>query len=171
MATIMRDDRHFVGGAARPFLELAASAAARARGIPTPAVVAGAAYRAGPFYRAEIVTELVPEARTLSDVVWGGDPKDREATLRGAGRAVAGLERARVEHRDLNAGNIVLAEDGVAWIIDLDRCRVLREDAEPPVGSMRRRLERSLRKLGALAERPLSASDWEMLRRGYEDPP
>jgi 3-deoxy-D-manno-octulosonic acid kinase len=169
MAAIMRD-RHLVGGTERPFLELAASDAARARRIRTPAVIAGAVYRAGPLYRAEIVTEQVPEARTLSDLLWG-DAGGREVALRAAGRAVTGLERARVEHRDLNAGNILLTEGSVAWIIDLDRCRVLPEDAEQTIGPMRARLERSLRKLGTLAGRPLSGADWGMLRRGYEDPP
>ncbi|HET9949431.1 MAG TPA: lipopolysaccharide kinase InaA family protein [Longimicrobiales bacterium] len=181
-------------GSARPWRELGASHEARARGVPTPAVVAGAAYPAGPFYRADLATELVPGARSLYAILladgnargasrWhepdrgaelelAPEPVAAEVALRLAGRLVRRLEEARVLHRDLNAHNVLIAggEAGPeAWVVDLDRCAVL-SGAAPAAGRMRERLRRSLRKLGAARGRPFSAAEWEALRSGFEEP-
>lgn len=65
-------DRYLAVGRVRPVAEAAASAAARARGVPTPAVVAAAWYPGGLFYRADIATELVPDASSLAEVLFDG---------------------------------------------------------------------------------------------------
>jgi 3-deoxy-D-manno-octulosonic acid kinase len=164
-------DRYMGVGTERPFRELAASVAARARGVRTPAVVAGAVYRAGPVYRADLVTEEVPDTRSLAD--WLHEvhdrPTDDDLLLR-AGRVVASLERARVAHADASAGNILLAREGPAWIVDLDRAVVLPPGAPMP-SRMRARLERSLRKLCAARGLPPTASAWDALYAGYEGDP
>lgn len=162
-------DRYVALGTERPFRELMASVAARARGVRTPAVVAGAAYLAGLVYRADLVTEAVPDAPSLAD--WLRAPRDRpsdEDLLLRAGRAVGALERARVLHADANAGNILLARDGPAWVVDLDRAAVLAPDARVP-HRMRARLERSLRKIYAAQGLAVAAPAWGALRSGYEE--
>jgi 3-deoxy-D-manno-octulosonic acid kinase len=170
MASIMRGDLYLAGGVSRPLLELRAAATARERGIRTPAVVAGAVYRAGPFYRADLITEQVPDARSLAACLLDArHDRDRTGPLRRAGEAVRSLERARIEHRDLNAGNVLLSPDGLTWIVDLDRCRALSPDGREPAGQMRRRLERSLRRLGAHGGEPLAPEDWQALRAGYDE--
>ncbi len=158
-------------GERRPVRELRVSVEARARGVPTPAVVAGAAYRSGAAYRADLVTELVPGAVSLRDAMFGAEPaRDAIPLLRSAGRLVRALEQARVLHADLNAGNVLIdAGGGPGWVVDLDRCGTLRRDAPPPVARMRRRLERSLRKLAELHARPLTPTDWAALRSGFEE--
>jgi 3-deoxy-D-manno-octulosonic acid kinase len=164
-------DRYLAGGVSRPLVELRASVAARARGVRTPVVVAGVAYRAGPFYRADLVTELVPDAPSLAELLFGGEPTDRRALLASAGRLVRELEEARVLHRDLNAGNIVVPpgpEGARPWVLDLDRCRVLPLGERAPRDVMRIRLERSLTKLAERHGRLLTAIEWEALRTGYE---
>jgi 3-deoxy-D-manno-octulosonic acid kinase len=163
-------DRYAAVGIARPFRELAASVAARARGVLTPAVVAGAVYRAGFVYRADLVTEEVPDARSLADWLRASRDGAAEADLlRRAGRAVRGLERARVVHADANAGNILMAREGPAWVVDLDRAAVLSQGAAQSGTRMRGRLERSLRKLYAIHGLAFGASAWDALRAGYED--
>jgi hypothetical protein len=162
-------DRYVALGTARPFRELVASVAARARGVRTPSVVAGAVYGAGPAYRADLVTEEVPDAHTLAD--WLRTERDRPSdddVLLRAGRAVGTLERARVVHADVSAGNILLAREGPAWVVDLDRAVVLTPDAPVP-RRMRARLERSLRKLYAAQGIVVGASAWDALHAGYED--
>jgi 3-deoxy-D-manno-octulosonic acid kinase len=163
-------DRYAAVGTERPFRELIASVAARARGVRTPAVVAGAAYRAGLVYRADLVTEEVPDAPSLAD--WLRAPRDRppvEDLLLRAGRLVGALERARVLHADANAGNVLMAREGPAWVVDLDRAAVLAPDARVP-HRMRARLERSLRKICAALGLEVTASAWGALRAGYEEP-
>lgn len=165
-------DRYPRVGEIRPFAELLASASARARGVRTPAVVAGAAYLAGAFYRADIVTELVPRATTLADRLFvESSAADGGDLLVQAGRTVRTLEEARVLHRDLNASNIVVAsgaESELLWVLDLDRCRILPEGGRPPGDDMRKRLERSLGKLARRHQRPLTRHEWEALSAGYE---
>ncbi len=174
-AAALLGDRYLRGRRTRPEAELRASVAARARGVRTPAVVAGAVYPVGLFYRADLVTELVPDAHTLSDSLFGDDAHaDADAALNAAGRLVRSLEEARVEHRDLNAGNIVLrsVSGGMEpWVLDLDRCRVVEVGGPRASGAMRGRLERSLTKLGHRHRRPLARAAWEALRVGYGERP
>jgi 3-deoxy-D-manno-octulosonic acid kinase len=166
-------DRYVRSGLPRPMRELMATAEARTRGIPAPAVVAGAVYPAGPFYRADLVTELIPDARTLEALIFGsGGSPDASDLLLEAGRFVRRLEEASVLHADLNASNVLLirgnTESG-ARVVDLDRCRVLSAGARPIGDKMRRRLERSLRKLAGLYGRPFSTAEWDALTAGYAE--
>ncbi len=170
-APLLRD-RYLAMGDPRPVHELEASHQARLRGIRTPAVVAGAVYRAGIFYRADLVTELIPDGADLGEILFGATPPEPErarASLEAAGLLVRRLEEARIHHPDLNAKNILLAGDGGtdAHLLDLDGCRILDARAIIPVGPMRRRLERSLRKLEDRSGRPLGSDAWSALKTGF----
>jgi tRNA A-37 threonylcarbamoyl transferase component Bud32 len=167
-------DRYWKAGRTRPERELEASLHARSRGVRTPAVIAGAVYRAGSsavagLYRADLVTEWVPGARSLANVLSDAGGHATDALLR-AGGAVRALERAGVMHPDLNAGNIVLDVRDDAWVLDLDRCRRLRHPSARAGAAMLRRLERSLRKLAPTRGRPLSREERGALRAGFEGP-
>jgi 3-deoxy-D-manno-octulosonic acid kinase len=166
-------DRYRRIGPSRPVREVGASQDARARGVRTPAVVAGAAYDfGGPWaglYRADLVTELVTGAASLARLV-----AERTAPLtdplRGSGRLVRALARAGVRHPDLSAGNVLIDALGQAWIVDLDRART-----ETPTGvregrAMLARLERSVRKVASAGTR-LSREEWTALRAGFEEGP
>lgn len=165
-------DRYLALGRPRPVHEAEASVEAGRRGIPTPTVVAGAVYRQGLFYRADLVTEEIPGAADLADVLFSGvaPAVDAEAALAAAGALVRTLEVAGVFHPDLNAKNILLQPDPAglrAHLVDLDRCSPRLEGTRAPGHVMRRRLERSLRKLEARAGRPLSERAWAALRSGF----
>ena len=146
-------DRYLVSGVPRPFQETMVSESVRGRDIPTPRVLAAAVYRAGPIYRGDLVTELVPDASELAEVLFDGErsglaaTSDRKEALRETGTLIRLLAAAGVRHADLNAKNVLLQWSGgspTAYVLDLDRCKV---GAEPvPVDGMLRRLLRSLRK-------------------------
>lgn len=163
--------RYLRSGPARPIRELWATVEARARGVPAPAVVAGAVYPAGRFYRADLVTELIPEARTLEALVFGsGGTADASPVLHRAGELVRTLEDALVLHVDLNAANVLLVrgdEESGARVVDLDRCVVFPLGSGAFGNAMRRRLERSLRKLSRRHGRDIRAGEWDALRAGY----
>lgn len=168
------NDRYLAVGAPRPLLEAQASATARSRNIPTPAVVAGAVYRSGAFYRADLVTEYIPESSDLADILFGDNrlAMKVEDALTAAGRLVRVLERAGVLHPDLNARNIVLhrAPEGLrAHLVDLDRCCARQAGVPAPAFPMRRRLERSLRKFEGRLGRYLPLGAWSALHKGFED--
>ncbi|MEX2049557.1 MAG: lipopolysaccharide kinase InaA family protein [Gemmatimonadota bacterium] len=177
LAAPLLGDRYLVAGVARPLAEIRASVEARRRGVRTPAVIAGVVYSglAGAFYRADLVTELVPGVRSLSDVLFGeSDRRERviapAEALRQAGRMVRRLADAGVQHADLNAGN-VLVDAGAreAWVVDLDRCRFLDARAGALAATMLRRLERSLRKLGAAHGRTIHEDELAGLRGAYQE--
>lgn len=171
-APVLRD-RYLRSGVARPIRELWGTVEARARGVLAPAVVAGAVYSSGPFYRADLVTELIPDARTLEALIFGsGGAPDAAALLAHAGRLVGTLERALVLHVDLNAANVLLVngdEASGARVVDLDRCIVFPLGSRPFGHVMRKRLERSLRKLARRHAREIAPDEWEALRAGYEE--
>lgn len=177
-------DRYLAVGRPRPLQEACAHMAARARGIPTPAAVAGAVYRTGAFYRADLVTEEIPDATDLAGVLFppgegaAGTPLaaesalDPAASLAAAGRLVRLLERAGLFHPDLNAKNIVLRRDPAgprAHLVDLDRCCVRQSGVPAPALAMRQRLERSLRKFERRTGRRLDSVAWAALRSGWEE--
>jgi 3-deoxy-D-manno-octulosonic acid kinase len=179
MATVL-DDRYVASGASRPDQELVASAEARTRGIPTPAVIAGAMYSAGVFYRADLITELVPNAVSLADLVFsdpgadsapsGDDARSVHNALSATGQLVRMLEESRVVHADLNAMNVLFErETGDVHVIDLDRAAVLPMEGPAMDGGMRARLERSLHKLGEASGRYLSEGEWDALRAAWAE--
>lgn len=165
-------DRLLRGGRPRSFVELENSARIEELGFSTPRIVAAAVYPSGLFYRADLVTEFVPHARTLADVLFGkndpsrggtqGDPR-REA-LACTANLIVRLSKAGVLHRDLNAENVLIARDEQhlhAILLDLDRCRVAGPGSPADAGGLRRRLARSIRKLERT--RPRSQIDGEGL--------
>ena len=153
-----------------------ASVEARKRGVPTPAVVGGAVYGSGMFYRADLATECIPDAVSLADLLFRNDRSqiDARTALHLAGNVVRTLEVTRVLHPDVSAGNILLrcpSGDAEAHVIDLDRCNVLPRAARYPHDFMRERLERSLRKLSERHAVELSDGSWRALRDGFEASP
>ncbi len=161
-------DRFVPVGAPRPLVELHASEAARARGVPTPRVVAGLVYPGPGFYRADLVTERV-RGRNLASVLSDADgDADFVELLTRVGRLVIQLEAAGLRHPDLNVRNILVepGPDGALHVLDLDRARV--GDHRSGGGAMRARLRRSLRKLERQGV-ALSAASWRALDRGFRD--
>lgn len=141
-------DRYLWRGepAVRSFAEFRLLQRLRAIGLPVPAPVA-ACYRRGLLtYEADLIVERIPSAKPLAACL--RQPGD-EAPWREAGRAVARMHRARVEHADLNANNILLA-DGRAWLIDFDRGRFRDAPGDWQQRNLAR-LQRSLGKLGGAA--------------------
>lgn len=166
-------DRYLRLGTPRPFRELRASEAVRARRIPTPRVVAAAVYPSGIFYRGDLVTAYVPDTLELAAVLFDPGRRgvagsvDRKDALREAGALIRKMARAGVEHRDLNARNILLEWSGGApdaSVLDLDRCRV-GEGPDPDAGrSMVERLERSIRKLEKKTDLEVPPGELRVLR-------
>ncbi|MEJ2185452.1 MAG: lipopolysaccharide kinase InaA family protein [Gemmatimonadota bacterium] len=169
-------DRYARVGRPRPFRELGASQAARARGVPTPAVVAAVVYPAGMVYRGDIAVEFIPRSLTLADALFGpadsgtdvaADERERESAARAAGAAIRqGHDRGLV-HPDLNMRNILLAETGSGlrgYILDLDGARVVARVGGAARKRMIRRFWRSVRKWEAKTGEVLS----RQVRNGFE---
>jgi 3-deoxy-D-manno-octulosonic acid kinase len=134
-----------------------------AQGLPVPAPVATRYVRNGLWYRADLLTETLPPARTLAETVASGIRLD--AVWRNVGSTLARFHRAGVRHADLNAHNILLGEGGQVWVLDFDRgCLKPRGAWEQSVLA---RLERSLNKVLHSAGGQLHRHDWQLLTDAY----
>ena len=134
----------------RSFHELRLLDGLRRRGLPVPAPVA-ALYRRGILtYSAQLITERIPGARPLSELLAAGEMDD--ARWAAIGRCLRRFHDAGIQHADLNAQNILLDPQGGVWVLDFDRGR------ERKPGGWReralRRLARSLAKIGG------AGGDW-----------
>jgi 3-deoxy-D-manno-octulosonic acid kinase len=186
LAPITRD--LFWGRVPRPILELAISEELRARGVPTPEVLAlfVRPRRLG-FYQADLITREVPACIDLGRFLarTAGRPAERRwrrRVLGAAGRAVGRMHDAGLDHADLNLRNLVVSEDSgpsgpagasgarpVVWVLDLDRAALARPLPLARRIRQLRRMERSLAKLSRDAE---LASDRDRIAflRGYFGP-
>lgn len=145
--------------------EAAASATLRARGIPTPEVLAYALYPAGPgMRRVDVCTRFVPDAWDFGAVLAGHAAMiARPAAERAVIRLLAQLAQQGVLHPDLNVKNILLVpttgrESLDAWLLDVD---VVEFRSTPPrqlLAINLARLERSIRKWHARHDLTLDES-------------
>lgn len=136
----------------------------RADGLPVPRPIAARYVPFGPFYRADIITERIPDARPLQDLLF--DMPLTPDVWTAIGVAIRKLHDQGVFHSDLNCRNIMLDTSDQVWFIDFDKC-----DIRLP-GSWARanldRLHRSLTKTQSGAGKfHWTAQDWHTLETGY----
>jgi len=130
----------------RAFAEWRVLARLHALGLAVPRpLAAGVWRRAGVFYTAAILTQRIPQVRTLAQSLAQADPDPIAA-------AIAAMHQAGVWHADLNAHNILLDAHGKVWLIDFDRAR---DHGAPLAPGLRaanlQRLRRSLEKVAGAA--------------------
>jgi len=164
-------DRYLRSGEPRSVQELRVSAAARTRGVRTPAVVAAAVYARGGFYRADLITEYITPSADLAQLGFGGEeqrPQEvRVAAWRSAGALVRELAGWGLAHADLNLKNILIrfvGEEPEAWVLDLDRAELRPHVSAAPLWA---RLQRSLQKWERLTGRSLGSAERAALEGGY----
>lgn len=149
----------------RAMAEFTLLRALRQHGLPVPRACAALHRRAGLFYRAEIIVELVPDATDIAALLHAVRSLNSGEWHR-LGHAVRQLHDAQVFHADLNCHNLMLDVHGAAWIVDFDKCAFRAGEAWKAANL--ERLLRSLRK-----ERRLDPAlrwdeaQWQLLLVGY----
>jgi 3-deoxy-D-manno-octulosonic acid kinase len=150
----------------RGFAEFMLLAALQRRGLRVPAPIAARCVRRGLYYTADLITRTIGNARTLTEVIRA---RQFDPVLAGeVGALVARFHSAGVDHADLNAHNILVAE-GKLWLIDFDRGEIRGSGTAWKLANLAR-LKRSLLKVGACDhdEAKLDREIWAPLMRGYE---
>jgi len=150
----------------RPVAEWRLLAWAHDAGLPVVRPVAALVERAGLVYRGALITERVA-ARSLAARVADGAPDP--ALWRAAGAAVARCHAAGLDHADLNVHNLLVADEGLCWVIDLDR-GVRRAARGAWCAANMERLARSLDKVATAWDESRRAEAWRALREGYSSP-
>lgn len=160
-------DRYLWQGedATRSFREFRLLAELRDRGLPVPTPLMAGYSRYGVFYRADLLTALIPAAQTLAQRLHADFPA--AAIWHRVGETLARFHAQGAYHADLNAHNVMLDANAQVWLIDFDRGE-LRATAQDWQRDNLQRLLRSLRKLGAEAL-PGWREAWAQLELGYEN--
>lgn len=167
MAPLMTDRYLWTGALrARPVREWRLLARLFAAGLPVPRPVAAGYWRAGPTYRAALLTCRLWGTQSLAQRL--SQAPLPASTWRAIGACIRRFHQAGVDHADLNAHNVLIDAVDRAYLVDFDRGRLRR----PAAGWRRRnlaRLLRSLRKLGVEQRYPgFMATAWRSFEHGYE---
>lgn len=88
-------------------------------GLPVPLPIAARVCRRGLIYRADIITQRIPGALSLTQRL-SGESYDDRCWLE-VGNTLAQFHKAGIFHADLNAHNIMLDNTGQVFLIDFDR--------------------------------------------------
>lgn len=149
-------------------LELATSLRLRDAGIPTPAVVAIVRYPAGgPFERADVATELVPDAVDLAHVLLH-EPAMHDAAGHATAALLRALAAAGARHADINIKNVLLSRAAgrvVAHVLDVDRVTFHAPGSAAVAGRNAARFVRSARKWRERFGAPISEAWLESVVR------
>lgn len=108
----------------RPLAELKLTLELHAEGLPVPRPVAVRYQRKGGSYTADIITDYLPDTRTLAECLAAESVPP--ATWAAIGRTVRRFHQRGLDHADLNAHNILLRGPEQVFLIDFDRARIRR---------------------------------------------
>ncbi len=133
--------------------------------LPVPIPIAAHIHRVGFAYKADIVTQLIPQSQSLSTVLIKNPvPKKIWHEI---GFVIRQFHDNNCNHADLNAHNILLDEKGEVFLIDFDKSRIVK-NSNRWMQSNLSRLERSLEKLkNTEATFNYSEQDFKLLMEGY----
>lgn len=119
-ARLSHDDYLWLGESrTRSLAELRLLLQLHSMGLPVPRPVAARYEQSGIAYRADLITELLPDTRSLAERLAEG-----ELGLTGwtaIGRCIRRFHEHGVCHADLNAHNILLRGDDEVFLVDFDR--------------------------------------------------
>ncbi|MGR5179122.1 3-deoxy-D-manno-octulosonic acid kinase [Vibrio mediterranei] len=89
-------------------------------GVNVPRPIAARAVRTGPYYRADLFSEKIANARDLVAIL---QEKSLSAEMyQKIGQEIRKMHDAQVNHTDLNIHNILIDDQEKVWIIDFDKC-------------------------------------------------
>lgn len=110
--------------------------------LPVPKPIAAMFIKSGLFYRAAILMQCIPQARSFLEYV---HEKTDSAPWAAVGKAIARFHKVGAQHADLNAQNILLDANEKIWLIDWDKAR-FQAGPGPCCVDVLQRLERSVLK-------------------------
>ena len=162
LAAKLSDDRYFWAGLkqTRAYQEFALTEQLRQQGLPVPRPLAAQVIREGISYRADLITERLPEVKSMADRLVS---ELHDFPWHEVGRTVAKFHRHGLDHVDLNVRNILLNSHDRVYLIDFDRCRLRQPEREWQQAN----LDRLLRSLQKLFPQQNHEIHWQRLVNGY----
>ena len=134
------------------------------KGVNVPRPIAAKVEKKGLFYQADLLSEKIPDALDLVDLL---KQKSLSALqYRQIGQQIRNLHDAQVNHTDLNIHNILIDNNAKVWIIDFDKCAI--QKGNDWKRSNLQRLLRSFKKEVSKRAINWNDSDWQYLIEGYK---
>jgi len=134
------------------------------QGVHVPKPIAAKVTRHGLVYRADLLSEKIPNATDLVDLLT--TQALPPSVYQRIGQEIKKLHQAQVNHTDLNIHNILLDERRKVWIIDFDKCAKQHGEQWKPTNLDR--LLRSFRKEVVKRAIHWCEDDWHYLLAGYK---
>jgi 3-deoxy-D-manno-octulosonic acid kinase len=136
-------------------------------GLPVPNPAAVHIQKNGLSYQADIITVLIPNARTLSSMLIK-DSISGEDWQR-LGQVIKKFHQHNCNHADLNAHNIMLDQKKDVYLIDFDRSEIKASSGKWQMKNLQR-LKHSLEKLASTDKKfNYTATDFSSLMQGYAE--
>lgn len=158
---LLHDQYCWTGSAkTRVARELAVTQRLHDLGLPVPAVVGGRLQRRGLVYRCDLITQALPASQSMAEQ----QSQMTDSQWQAIGTTVAKFHQQGLWHADLNAHNILLADEQV-WVIDFDRATFKLLSAKWQQANMNR-LWRSVCKVSG-GEGHAPAKSWQLLMAAY----
>lgn len=149
----------------RPWQEFELTKTLFQQGLPVPRPLAAHIERQGLFYRADLLTERLPNAKPFAEYLDSNNQqKNSDQLWQNVGETIARFHQAGLNHFDLNANNILLDHSGQVWLIDFDRCHFSNSSETQWKEANIQRLQRSILKLTRQTELPKA---WSYLYDNY----
>ncbi|SBS30349.1 3-deoxy-D-manno-octulosonic acid kinase [Marinomonas aquimarina] len=150
----------------RAYKELALLETLQKLKLPAPTPMAGLVRREGVSYQAWLLTQAIPNARDLFQILQQGTLTDD--IWRNIGHTIRRFHDHNVFHSDLNCHNIMLDEQDQVWLIDFDKCAIKDNSAGWKKNNLER-LQRSFDKeLKKLSRFEYNQQAWQHLLEGYQ---
>ena len=133
--------------------------------LPVPKPAAVRIHKNKFTYQADIITVLIPNAKTLSSVLMRVALANE--TWQRVGRVIKNFHNHNCYHADLNAHNIMLNNEGGVYLIDFDKSEIKASSGKWKVKNLQR-LKRSLEKLAKNNKGfNYSPADFDSMMQGY----
>lgn len=128
-------------------------------GVNVPRPIAARAVKNCFSYRADLLSEKIPNARDLVSILIE-KPLPAEMYKK-IGQEIRKMHDAQVNHTDLNIHNILIDDQDKVWIIDFDKC--FQQSGDSWKQSNLDRLKRSFEKEATKCKNYWTRSDWKLL--------
>jgi len=133
--------------------------------VNVPRPIAARVIKNGLFYQADLLSEKIPDAQDLVDILQ--QRKLNEIEYHAIATQIKKMHQAQINHTDLNIHNILLDKQGKVWIIDFDKCNEQNGDSWKQ-GNIKRLL-RSFNKEVNKRKIQWSLDDWSVFLNSYQD--
>ena len=168
LSRVIKDSYVFTGlEGTRMWREFRLLSELSALGLPVPRPVAARCeVTPGGTYRGALISERIPDARTLGEILAEQDLP--EPTWSRVGELIARFHRHHVYHADRNVDNLLVDRSGEIYLIDFDKCGIWPHFRRFWARANLRRLQGSLLKFARRVPGfHYSDARWKALESGY----